>query len=135
MMHRTSKGPRAEHRQQERQRVEDSATLARSYPKLKSLTVHLEFVDAEGLTRTTEMKYRVNLEHAKEVLLFACPSAECIGGDFDLTGELARAIARRRAEVIGELCCQGRRKKPSREIVSCRSILRYKLNLEYSRSR
>jgi hypothetical protein len=136
MMHRTGKGPRAEHHEQQRQRVADAGTLAQTYPQLKSLKVQLEYADAEGHGKAREMKFSANVEHAKAVLMFACPNAECIGGDFDLSKELARAIAGRRVVVTGELPCPGSRKKPSKETVPCRSVLRYTLKLAYvTRSR
>jgi hypothetical protein len=77
------------------------------------------------------MKYSANLEHAKSVLLFACPSPECVGGDFDLTEHLAQAAKARRSQVSGELRCEGRRKQVSGEVVPCKSLLRYKLTLGY----
>ena len=90
MINRTSKSPRGEYCQHQRQRVEESIPLLASYPELKALTVDLEYLDPEGIIRTREVKYRVNLEHAKAVFLFACPSTECVGGDFDLSAELAQ---------------------------------------------
>jgi hypothetical protein len=56
---------------------------------------------------------------------------ECIGGDFDLTDALADAVADRRKEAIGELHCQGTRKRGGKELTSCQTLLRYKLNLDY----
>lgn len=131
MMNRTSKGPRAEHCQRQRQRVDESSQLTASYPQLKALTVHLEYLDPEGIIKTREVKYRVNLDHAKSVFLFACPNTGCIGGDFDLTAQLAQAITAHRTAVTGEMFCEGHRKKPSSETVPCRSLLRYKLTLAY----
>ena len=135
MMNRVGKGPRAEHNEQQRLRVADSATLAQTYPQLKSLKVRLEYADAEGLSKAREMKFSANVDHAKSVLLFACPNGECIGGDFDLTKELSRAIAARREVVTGELACHGNRKKPSKETVPCRSVLRFTLSLAYVKGR
>jgi len=129
-MNRT-RSARAEYHQQQRQRVEESANLAELYPRLKSLNMHLEFFSAEGVTRMKELKYKVNIDNAKSVFLFGCASGECFGGDFDLTKEIARAISVRKTAVNGELLCQGQRRKPSGEVVSCQSVLRYKLKLAY----
>ena len=85
MMNRISKSPRAEHAQKQRLRVDSSVMLSERFPQLKSLTVNLEFLDHDGATRTKEVKYKVNLEHARSVFLFACANLECVGGDFDLT--------------------------------------------------
>ena len=35
----------------ESQRIKDSISIAEKYPKLKSLTIDLEYFDAEGVTR------------------------------------------------------------------------------------
>jgi hypothetical protein len=77
------------------------------------------------------MKCKLNLEHAKAVLLFACPGVECLGGDFDLSEVLATAVAEKHKVAKGELRCRGARKRGDRERVPCQTLLRYKLNLDY----
>lgn len=77
------------------------------------------------------MKCRLNVEHAKSAVWFACPAVECLEGDFDLSEALAQAVAARQKVVSGELRCQGTRKRGNREPVACRTLLRYKLNLAY----
>ena len=126
------KNLRAEHRQAQRQRVDEALTLAEKYPQLKALKVALEFVNREGMTKTTEMKYSANPEHAKSVLVFVCPSSACWGGDFDLTAKLAEAVTKRRTRFAGEMHCLGSRKDASGQVAPCRSLLRYTLNLVYS---
>jgi hypothetical protein len=128
-----ARNPRAEHRQAQRLRVDEAVRLAEKYPQLKTLKVALEFVDREGMTKTTEMKYSANLEHAKSVVVFVCPISECCGGDFDLTTKLAEAVSKRRTKVAGVMPCLGSYKKASGQVAPCRSMLRYTLNLEYSR--
>jgi hypothetical protein len=123
---------RAEHRQAQRQRVDEAVSLAEKYPHLKTLKVALEFVDREGMTKTTEMKYSANPEHAKSVLVFVCPTSQCCGGDFDLTAKLAEAVSKRRTKVAGEMHCLGSHKDASGQVSPCRSLLRYTLNLVYS---
>lgn len=127
-----ARNPRAEHRQAQRQRVDEAVSLAEKFPHLKTLKVALEFVDREGMTKTTEMKYSANPEHAKSVLVFVCPVSECCGGDFDLTAKLAGAVSKRRTKVAGELACLGSYKKASGQVAPCRSLLRYTLSLVYS---
>ena len=127
-----ARNPRAEHRQAQRQRVDEAASLADKYPQLKTLKVALEFVDREGMTKTTEMKYSANPVHAKSVLVFVCPVSECCGGDFDLTAKLAEAVSKQRTKVAGEMPCLGSYKKASGQVAPCRSVLRYALNLVYS---
>ena len=130
-----ARNARAEHRQAQRLRVDESASLAEKYPHLKSLKGSLEFVDREGMTKTTAIKYSANPEYAKSVLVFTCPIPECVGGDFDLTAKLAEAVANRQTKVTGELRCQGNHKKASGTVAPCRSVLRYKLSLAYSKGR
>ena len=123
--------PRVEYRLRQNQLVKDSVSLGEKFPKLKGLTVDLAYFDSEGNTKSSEMKYKVNVEHAKSMFCFVCQSGECIGGDFDLSEPLAKAVAGRRKLAIGEMRCQGSRKKANHDIVPCQTLLRYKLTLSY----
>jgi hypothetical protein len=127
------KNLRAERRQAQLQRVDEAPRLAEKYPQLKTLKVALQFVNREGMTKTTEMKYSANPEHAKSVLVFRCANSACWGGDFDLTAKLAEAVTKRRTKVSGEMHCLGSHKGASGQAAPCRSLLRYTLNLVYSR--
>lgn len=120
-----------EYRDQEGQRVKASPSLADKFQKLKSLIVHLAHYDSNGVTPNSQLKYVVNLDNAKSVFRFRCPNDECIRGDFDLTEELARAIAKHRTAVTGELSCQGWQNKTTIDTVHCHNILRYELKLAY----
>jgi len=124
--------PRAEYRLRQSQRIKDSVSLGEKFPKLKGLTVNLAYFDSEGVTKNSQMKYKVNVHHAKSVFCFVCQSGECIGGDFDLSEALARAVGSRRKLATGEMRCQGWRKKANRDVVPCQILLRYKLSLNYS---
>ena len=123
--------PRAEYRQQENQRVNDSANLAEKFHDLKSLTVDLAHLAPESLAKTSEIKYTANLAHAKAVFRFNCTNDECVGGDFDLSAALANAIAAHRTTASGEVICQGWRSKTSIDRTPCNNILRYRLSLGY----
>ena len=131
IMPRHKLGARAKFRLQESRRITDSATLAVRFPRLKSLKVDLEFFTADGATRSSQIKYVVNLAHAKSVFRFDCQNKECVRGDFDLTEVLARAVKARRALEIGEMRCPGWRNKEEIKKVYCRNLLRYKLRLGY----
>lgn len=98
---------------------------------MKGLKVALEFFDAAGSTKHGEMKCKLNVEHAKSELWFGCPGVECTCGDFDLSEALAKAVAKRSKVAMGELRCQGTRKRGDREPVACGTVLRYKLSLSY----
>ena len=123
--------PRAEYRLREIQRVNGSVSLAEKFPKLKSLQVHLAYFEPDGLTRTGEVKYKVNVAHAKSVFSFVCQNQECLAGDFDLSDTVAEAVAKRRKNVEGEIRCPGSRVRPKLGSIPCRNLLRYKLTLGY----
>ena len=114
------------------ERIKNSASLAEMFPKLKSLKVDLEYFDTSVITRNGGMKYKANLEHAKSIFCFNCLNGDCVGGDFDLSGELSKAITAKHRVVTGEARCQGvRQNKERKDRVPCQSILRYKLTIGY----
>jgi len=124
--------PRTEYRLRRTDQINSSPTLSEKFPKLKLLRVTVDFFDSSGVTRTGGMKYKVNLAHGRSLLSFNCVHPECIGGDYDLTEQLAQAIADKRKVVEGELRCQGTRyNKERKQEKPCQSILRYKLTLGY----
>ena len=123
--------PRAEYRRREIQRVNDSVSLAEKFPRLESLTVNLTYFDADGLTKTGEVRYKVNVQHAKSVFSFVCPSFECMGGDFDLSEAVAHAVTGRRKIAEGEIRCQGFHTRPKEAKAPCQNLLHYKLTLGY----
>ena len=124
-------GARAEYREQERQRVKDSSTLAEAFKKLKSLTVEFEHYEPAVTTRNNRVKYEVNVQHAKSVFRFDCANPECIGGDFGLTDPIAEAVAGHKEVVHGEVVCKGWRSRTTVNTVHCNDIFRYKLTLGY----
>jgi hypothetical protein len=124
-------GPRAEYRRQEGERIKNSPTLAERFGQLKSLTVDLAYFGPENLTQSSHVKYTVNLAHAKSVFRFDCPNQECVQGDFDLSANLANAVADGHTSVSGEVVCQGWRSKTTIDKVYCGHILRYKLTAGY----
>src|SRR6266516_1262306 len=93
--------PRAAYRQQEGQRIADSVCLSEKFRELKSLTVELAYFSPEGVTLNRQIKYTVNPNHAKSVFRFDCVNGDCVGGDFDLSEALARAVAARRTAAPG----------------------------------
>jgi len=124
-------GARAEYRLQEDQKIKDSASLAEKFQKLKSLTVELAYFNPGGVTKSSQIKYTVNLANAKSVFRFSCLNNECVGGDYDLSEALATAVAARRTSATGEICCQGWRNRATIDTIHCHNILRYKLTLGY----
>jgi hypothetical protein len=120
-----------EYQEQESQRVEDSATLAATFRNLKALIVDLAYFSRGSFTRNSEIKYTVNLANAKSRFRFSCPNDQCVGGDFDLSAELAQAVAARQTTLTGELICHGWRSQTAIGEVHCHQILRYKLSAEY----
>ena len=130
-MHHQKIGARAEYRQQEGQRIRDSVSLSDKFPQLKSLTVDLTYFNCEGATKSSEIKYTVNINNARSVFRFDCPNNECVRGDFDLSAELADAVVAHRTSVTGEKGCPGWLSKTTIGTVRCHQILRYKLTLAY----
>jgi hypothetical protein len=122
---------RQEYRLKQREQIEASPSIAEKYSGVKGLKVTLEFFDTAGRTKQGEVKCKLNVEHAKSALWFACPGVECLGGDFDLSEALAEAVRKRSKVAAGELRCQGTRKRGDREPVACGTLLRYKFNLIY----
>ncbi len=131
MTHAQRTSPRGEYLQQENLRVLESLSMAEKFSALKSLTVDLGHYDSEGKTRNSQIKYTVNLAHAKSVFRVACHNRECVRGDFDLSEVLAEAVASHRKTITGELCCQGWRSKTAIDTLPCHNILRYTMTLGY----
>jgi hypothetical protein len=130
-MHVPKRNPRQEYRLKQREQIEASPFMGKRFPELKSLKVTLEYYEATGTIKNGELKCKLNVEHARSKLWFACPGVECLGGDFDLSKALAKAVIERRKVVTGELRCQGTRKRGDGERVTCQTLLRYKLSLSY----
>jgi hypothetical protein len=125
--------PRAEYRLMQTERINAAESLAAKFPRLKSMTVSLEYFDAAGLTRNGGMKFKPNLEKAKAIVWFNCPNGECAGGDFDLSKELSRAISAKRPVLEGEMRCQGvRHNREKKEKTPCRNLLKYHFRLAYT---
>lgn len=120
---------RREYRRGESERAENSISLALSYPNLKALTVDLLFFQCEIVSWGHGLRYRANLDTARSVLRFNCPSVLCKGGDFDLSNELRKAIVEGRAVVTGEMRCQGSRDQETGATIRCESVLHYKMSL------
>ena len=130
-MHHHKVDARMEYRQQEAQRISDSVSLAERFPGLQSLSVMLACFDPRGVTKKSEFKYTVNLTNAKSVFHFLCPNTTCIGGDFDLSEELATVFAEHGTTASGEVRCQGWQSKATVGEAHCHHILRYTLSLGY----
>ena len=130
-MFRPHEGPRFDYRTQENQRVKESPTLSSQFPQLKSLIVHLGYFGPKGLSKNSQIKFTPNLENARSVFRIDCPNNGCIRGDFDLTEELADAVAAHCTTVTGEMYCEGWQSKTTIDTVPCHNVLRYTLNLAY----
>ena len=120
---------RNEFRHRENLRIMESGSLSLRFPKLKSLKAEVTYHVAGSLGQSAQIKYDVNLEHAKSVFRFDCRNNECVGGGFDLSELLAGAVAKRSKILTGEMNCPGWRDKDNVNKLRCRNILRYKLSL------
>jgi hypothetical protein len=124
-------GARAEYLQEEKERIKASTSLAEKFSSLKSLSAILTYFAPNGATQQSEIKCTFNLAYAKSLFLFDCPNKECIGGNFDLSSELAQAVREQRETADGEIRCQGWQSKTTVGRVYCDHLLRYKLSLGY----
>jgi hypothetical protein len=124
-------GARGKYLLEERERIKLAASLAETFPHLKSLSALLSYFGPFGRTPQSEVKCTFNLAHAKALFRFACPNNECVGGNFDLSAALAAAVAARRETVNGELRCQGWQSAATIDQVCCDHVLRYKLMLGF----
>src|SRR3954447_3368294 len=115
--------PRADYRQRESQRTNESVSLSQKFRELKSLTVEFSYFSPEGISRNRQIKYKVNPAFAKSVFRLDCINQECVGGDFDLSEALARAVAARQEVVNGEMCCQGWLNKNTIDRLHCHNIV------------
>ena len=113
------------------EQAEQSPSLAMTYPRLKNLTVDLLYFDREMVSRGNALRYRANLEMAKSMLQFICPSSLCKGGGFDLSKELRSAVAGHRKSLDGEVSCQGSRDQETGKTAPCESILHFKMTLAF----
>ena len=126
------KGASGVYREQQRQRVKESASLADKFPQLKSLTVVLVYSFPDDGIERRQLNYVVNVDNAKSVFCLTCPNDQCVRGGFDLTKELANAVTKRRNKTAGEISCEGWRSKAAVGRVHCPNMLRYKFRLAYS---
>ena len=124
-------GARGKHLHEERERINLAASLAQTFPELKSLSGLLSYFGPFGRAPLSEVKCTFNLAYAKALFRFACPNQECVGGNFDLSVALARAVAEHQSNINGELRCQGWQSKTTIDRVYCDHILRYKFTLEF----
>ena len=124
--------PRKDYRQNQNQRVNASATLAEQFPELTALIVDLVYFSRGSFTRNSEIKFTVNLAHAKSLFRFNCPNDQCVGGDFDLSAELAKAVEKHRTNLAGEVICQGWRSQTEIGQERCLNTLRFKLSAAYA---
>lgn len=123
--------PRADYRHAEHQRTIESVSLTEKFHNLKSLTVEFGYFSPEGQPRNRQIKYTVNPDNARSVFRLDCMNSECVGGDYNLSDAIARAVAARQTSATGELVCQGWMSKTTIDRVHCHNILRYKLTLAY----
>ena len=123
--------PRLDYRKQEEELVKGSPNLETSFPDVKSLSVQLRHFDYTGSRKSGEIKYTVNLAHAKSVFRFNCANHECVGGDFDLSANLARAVAGHEENVDGEMRCQGWRSRSTIDTIHCDDLLQFELTIGY----
>jgi hypothetical protein len=127
--------PKSTLRKEARQRVfergEKSASVAVTYPQLKTLTVNLVYFAREIVSWGRGVRYRANLEKAKSMLLFECSNSLCSGGGFDLSKDLSTAVAGRRKSIMRAVQCPGLCDLEKGKTAPCESKLHFKMILTY----
>jgi hypothetical protein len=124
--------PRTEYRLRRNELIDGSASLSTKFPALKTLRVNVEYFDSTGATPTGAMKYTVNLECGKSLFCVNCTHNDCVGGDYDLSRELEKAVSSKLKSLEGRMSCTGTRQNKDRKQDSpCQGVLRYKLTLGY----
>jgi hypothetical protein len=114
------------------ERAEKSPSLAITYPRLKTLTVDLLYFDREIVSWGHGLRYRANLETAKSMLHFICPSGLCHGGGFNVSEVLRAAVREHRKTVDGQVHCHGSRDQATGKTDRCESVLHFKMNLTFN---
>jgi hypothetical protein len=120
---------RKEDRQRTSERVDKSASLAIRYPRLKALKMNLLYFDRGIASWRHGILYRANLETAKSMLHFHCPSSLCKGGGFDLSKDLSSAVAGTKKSIVGARHCQGHRDEETGKTTLCKSVLHFKMTV------
>jgi hypothetical protein len=127
--------PKSELRKKARERaferVEKSVNMAVMYPRLKALTVDLLYFDRDIVSWGHGLRYRANMETAKSMLHFNCPSTLCNGGGFDLSKDLSTAVAARQKSVVRAVRCLGSRDQENGKTIRCESTLHFKMSLTF----
>jgi hypothetical protein len=123
---------RAEYRALQTESANASPNLAQKYEQLKGLTLELSQYETGGERRASQLKQSVNLEHASSLVRVHCGNMDCVRGDFDLSNEIATAVAAHRPMIAGELVCQGWLNKAAMGKVRCARVLRFKIHLQYT---
>ena len=123
--------PQTEYREKVHQLVKASPTLAVKFPILKSLAVDLTFHNTVTPAYDRRIKYFINIANAKSVFYVQCSNGECLRGDFNLTDELAKAVAERQKSIKGERPCHGWSSACQINKIHCHTVLRYRMMLGY----
>ena len=130
LMYATKESPQGQFRLRQRQRVGDAVGLAEKFSSIRSLTLRLEYFEPNG-SRISMLTYSMNIQHAKSIISFPCPSGTCFNGDFDLSDAVSQAVGRHRKTAEGELRCEGVKPLAKDTLQPCHNLLRYKITLRY----
>jgi len=99
--------------------------MSARFPRLGSLKLDFEFSDSSAFLPSP----LVTVFHppARAYFCFACPYSDC-DGEFDLTGQVERAVSSREPESRGRLHCAGTRHRG----VACTLCLDYLITTSWS---
>lgn len=125
--------PRTEYKESQFRRARQSATLAEKFPELAALKVDFAYLNPNGSSRNREVRFSVNLVRASSVFRIECLNPDCVGGDYDLSDVIVRAVSDRQASVAGELQCEGWQDRFVIDQTRCHQRIAFKLALEFRR--
>lgn len=111
-----------------RQRLLSAAPLVSSYAGVGEVAVEMRFSDAEGKQQPSPRAVSFAPDmHA--FFQFGCPMRDCVGGGYDATEELQRALSKRKSGFTGTLTCEGNRPRGGFKDMRCNLQLHYTLTI------
>lgn len=107
--------------------------VSKKFPGVKELVVELRFADPEGKVHPSPHKRKFAPE-MQAYFEFQCPLRDCVGGGFNLTTAIPKALSDRRGTGGGKLSCNGRRDRDGVADHTCRLELQYSVTALDERS-
>lgn len=120
MWNRQKQSEAALHASERRQRQDEAPRLKSEVERLAELAIEVSEFRAGGTVLAARHTRRIVIDHAPALFEIPCTEERCMGGGFDLTRDIMRALRSRETTFEGEDVCAG-------EVGSttCGRVLRY----------